>query len=85
MFTIKFQPESKNYRFEKNNGAVALEGTIVQVSKFAISQGVQQKELTLAYQVMAENVHMIAEFGIRGCFLYSHNGRKESNHLSMVH
>lgn len=78
MYKIKFQPETKNYSFEKNNGAVKAEGTLSQVTMFAIEQGLQQKELTLAYEIMAKNGHTVAEFGIRGCFLFSHNNREEA-------
>lgn len=84
MFRISFKSDTKKYKFEKLDGAVSLEGTIYQVSDYAVSQGIDQKELTTAYQVMAENVHTVAEFGIRGCFLYSHNGRAERK-LALVH
>lgn len=77
MYKIKFQPVSKNYRFEKNNNAVSLEGSLVQVTRFAMEQGLDQKQLTLAYEVMADNIHTVAEFGINGNFMYSHNGRNE--------
>lgn len=72
MFQIKFQKQTKNYRFEKEGGAVAMEGNLMQVTEFALEQGISSEQLTLAYEVMRKNEDTVAEFGVNGFFLYSH-------------
>ena len=81
MFRIKFQPMSKNYKFEKTDGSIFVEGNIHQISMFAIQHGIQQNELTNAYISMSKKLHTIAEFGLEGRFMCSHGGLREESKL----
>lgn len=83
MFKIKLNKTNKKYRFEKGFG-VFMEGSLTQVTEFAIMQGLDQEELTKAYNNMSENLHTTAEFGMNGKFMFSHKEELE-NKLSLVH
>jgi hypothetical protein len=77
MYSIRFQPKTLNYRFEKGNDKrVVAEGNLYKITELAMEQGLSQKELELAYKTMQENKHTVANFGGFGSFLYSTNEAK---------
>ena len=77
MYKIKLNSKKQTYTFERKDSTL-FEGSLVQVTLFAMQQGMLESELTLAFNVMSENLHTIAEFGIRGSFLYSHGGLRDN-------
>ena len=75
MYRIKYIQDTRKYQIHSSRSG-AFEGTLTQVTEKAIEIGMSQDELVFAYQVMSENKDTIAEFGLNGCFLYSHKGNK---------
>lgn len=71
MYRIKFVPEKLVYQIHSSNYG-AFEGDLVSITKKAIEMGLDQDELTTAYETMNENKDTVAEFGINGTFMYSH-------------
>ena len=75
MYRIKYLPTEMKYQLHSRRDG-AFEGDLTSISKKAIEMGLSQDELTIAYTVMNENKHLVAEFGINGSFMYSHNKLK---------
>lgn len=75
MFRIKYLPKKAIYQLHSSRYG-AFEGDLVSISKKAIEMGLSQDELTVAYEVMVKNKDLVAEFGINGSFMYSHNELK---------
>jgi hypothetical protein len=64
--------------FDKSAGSIINEQIakmehydLSQIRAFAESYGVEGKELNLAVEVMEENYHNVADFGIAGSFIFS--------------
>jgi len=75
MYRIKFVPKTRLYEIHsKYDGA--FEGDINSITQKAIEMGLSQHELTMAYETMNKNKDLVAEFGIRGTFMYSHSKLK---------
>jgi len=72
MYRIKYIPQRMVYQIHSRKYG-AFEGNLKDITKRAMIIGLDQSELTLAYEVMNKNKHTVAEFGINGTFMYSHN------------
>jgi len=71
MYRIKFLPAKQVYQIHsKRDGA--WEGDLMSISKKAVEMGLDQEELTKAYETMIRTKDLVAEFGINGTFMYSH-------------
>jgi len=75
MYRIKFIPKTRLYEIHSRFDG-AFEGDLTSITKKAVEIGLDQRELTTAYEVMRKNEHLVAEFGIRGTFMYSHTKLK---------
>ena len=58
------------YQIHTKNSEV-FEGSLAKITEKAIEMGIYSEELTFAYETMAKNKDIVAEFGINGCFLFS--------------
>lgn len=74
MYRIKYVEEKRKYEIHSSHFG-AYEGNLTQVTEKAIEMGIEQDELTYAYETMNKNRDTVAEFGINGSFLYSHKGK----------
>ena len=72
MYRIKFIPRKQMYQLHSMNSG-AFEGTIEAITQKALIMGIVHDELAYAYRDMARNKTTVAEFGIKGHFLYSHS------------
>lgn len=75
MYRIKYLLDKKIYQIHSSKQG-AFEGNLTDITYKALEMGLSNQELTLAFNTMSKEKHIVAEFGINGRFMYSHMAQK---------
>ena len=70
MYKIRLNSIDKDYEFDKEERTL-FKGNLNDITNFALEEGLDADDLELAYKIMSENKHTIAEFGVKGYFIFS--------------